>query len=218
MARPQGFTDYTEDKVLRHLLKIASWTAPTNLYVGLHVATQLAAAADPSDDEISVDHEIVEGAKLIVGAGTAGQEVCYAGAVSGEGPYTVGLVDEAGETFALTNGHAIDAYVWFDPADDGSNKIEPSASTYARVLQNAWNNPADASGVLQSTNDGSVAFAAATDAAWGLVTHWFLIDASSGGNVLAIGELSNGTDPTPQQVVLNATLTFPTATLKVKLG
>lgn len=36
-------SDYTENKVLDHALATASWTAPTNVYVGLHTST-------PADD------------------------------------------------------------------------------------------------------------------------------------------------------------------------
>lgn len=217
MARPQGFTNYLEDKILRHVLKIGTYTQPTNLYVGLHIATTLASEAAAAAETISVTHEIVEGAKMILSPG-GGQEIVYAGAVSGIGPYSVALVDEAGDTIALSNTHSSGNKVWFDPADDGSNKLEPSAGTYARVLQNSWTNPADNAGSMQSTSDGSTAFAQATDSAWGLATHFFIADAITGGNVLCIGELTNGSSSTPQDVVLNAQLTFPTGTLKINLG
>lgn len=71
-----------------------------------------------------------------------------------------------------------------DPLDTGAGLAEP-ASNYARVNHNAW----DAAASRASENTGSIAFVEATGS-WGVITHWALMDASSGGNMLAHGDLA----------------------------
>jgi len=74
-----------------------------------------------------------------------------------------------------------------DPGDDGTGLSEPSGNGYARVATSAsdWN--AASGGALDNTN--AIEFAEATGS-WGTLTHFALFDASSGGNLLAHGALT----------------------------
>ena len=72
-----------------------------------------------------------------------------------------------------------------DPLDDGSGLAEPSGGGYARVLWSNWTTPADRA----VSNNGSIVFPKAS-AGWGTITHWFLVDAASGGNIIAQGPLA----------------------------
>jgi len=72
-----------------------------------------------------------------------------------------------------------------DPQDDGSGVSEPSGGGYARqpITFGAASN-------RRVTQDADVEFPQAT-ADWGTVTHWALFDASTGGNMLAYGDLAS---------------------------
>ena len=76
-----------------------------------------------------------------------------------------------------------------DPLEDGAGITEPSGNGYARVATVAgdWNTATLADPSLLD-NANTVTFPQATGA-WGTVTHFFLIDASSGGNILGSGAL-----------------------------
>ena len=72
-----------------------------------------------------------------------------------------------------------------DPLDDGSGLAEPSGGGYARVLWNNWNTAANRG----ASNNGSIVFPKAT-AGWGTISHYFLVDADTGGNIIAQGPLA----------------------------
>jgi hypothetical protein len=74
-----------------------------------------------------------------------------------------------------------------DPGEDGTGLSEPSGNGYARVgtFGADWN--AASGGALDNAN--AIEFAEATGS-WGTVTHFALFDASSGGNLLAHGALT----------------------------
>lgn len=74
-----------------------------------------------------------------------------------------------------------------DPGDDGAGLSEPSGNGYARAATAAsdWN--AASGGALD--NADVIEFPEATGA-WGTVTHFALLDAASGGHLLAHGTLS----------------------------
>ena len=74
-----------------------------------------------------------------------------------------------------------------DPTDDGSGLSEPSGNGYARVQTSAsdWN--AASNGSLD--NAGNITFAQASGN-WGTITHFALFDATTAGNMLAYGVLS----------------------------
>lgn len=67
----------------------------------------------------------------------------------------------------------------------GDITSEISGGGYARQVV-VFNNPTNPGGI--STNNGVVTFPTAT-ASWGTVTHFALMDAATGGNVLIYGEL-----------------------------
>lgn len=71
-----------------------------------------------------------------------------------------------------------------NPGDSGSGITEPSGNAYARTLKNTW----DAAASGASENTGAITFPTATGA-WGTITHSFLSDASTSGNLLVYGAL-----------------------------
>lgn len=73
-----------------------------------------------------------------------------------------------------------------DPGDDGAGLSEPNGNGYARVQMEAadWNM---ATGGLLD-NASVITFNTATGN-WGMLTHFALFDAASGGNMLAHGTL-----------------------------
>ena len=74
-----------------------------------------------------------------------------------------------------------------DPTDDGSGLSEPSGNGYARKQTSAGDWNAASGGALDNSNE--IAFNEATGS-WGTITHFALLDAASGGNMLAHGALS----------------------------
>jgi len=86
-----------------------------------------------------------------------------------------------------------------DPTDAASG-AEVSGGSYARVsiTNNTTNWPNASSG--QKKNGTEILFAAATGA-WGTVTHWALFDASTSGNMLFYGALTNPLAPTSGKIV-----------------
>jgi hypothetical protein len=74
-----------------------------------------------------------------------------------------------------------------DPTDNGSGLSEPTGNGYARVQTSAsdWN--AASNGSLD--NAGNITFAQASSN-WGTITHFALFDATTAGNMLAYGVLS----------------------------
>jgi hypothetical protein len=72
-----------------------------------------------------------------------------------------------------------------DPLDDASGNDEPVGNNYGRIAHASWD--AAASRAIQQT--GAVGFAQASGP-WGLLTHWTLWSAVSGGSMLVHGSLS----------------------------
>lgn len=98
------------------------------------------------------------------------------------------------------------------PADDGTNITEPpGGAAYARVSKtnNLTNWPAAVGGLKE--NGTAVDFAAATGA-WGTVTHFFIADALSGGNILASGVLT-----TPKTIDNGDTASFAIGDIDITL-
>lgn len=99
-----------------------------------------------------------------------------------------------------------------DPGETGSTTGEPSGNGYARVavVNNATNFPAASGGA--KTNGTPIEFPEATGA-WGTITHLFIADAETGGNVLAYSTLNVVKSPTEGDTMyykageLNITLT-----------
>ncbi len=72
-----------------------------------------------------------------------------------------------------------------DPLDDATGIAEPAGGAYARVAHNSW----DVSSSRATENTGTISYPEATGS-WGTVTHFFISDAISGGNMIAHGALS----------------------------
>lgn len=73
------------------------------------------------------------------------------------------------------------------PSADGTGVTEPSSSAgYKRIKLLSISEPAG--GVV--SNSSSITFDEST-ASWGVVTHFVIFDALSGGNLLIFGELSS---------------------------
>lgn len=74
------------------------------------------------------------------------------------------------------------------PATTGATLTEPSGGAYARVLvartSANWATPSNG----QSSNANAIQFPIAT-AAWGTVTHWAYVTASTGGTIICAGRL-----------------------------
>ena len=77
------------------------------------------------------------------------------------------------------------------PTDDASGLAEPSGGGYARVATTGatW----DASSGGATANAAAITFPE-TSGSWGTVTHFFLADAASAGNMLAWGTLDASRD------------------------
>ena len=74
-----------------------------------------------------------------------------------------------------------------DPLDNGSGLTEPSGSGYARVQTAGTDWNAASGGAIDNAN--AITFSEATGN-WGTITHFALMDAASGGNMLVHGVLS----------------------------
>ena len=98
-----------------------------------------------------------------------------------------------------------------DPGETGA-LLELSGDGYARTVV-TFGAPTDAGdGNSQVTNSAAVTFPAAT-ADWGTVTHFSLWDASSAGNCLWKGALTES-----RAIVNTDEARFATGTLVIKLG
>lgn len=98
-----------------------------------------------------------------------------------------------------------------DPLDTGAGLTEPVGNGYARVnfTNNATNWPAASGGA--KSNGTAITFATATGS-WGTVTHVAIMDASSGGNMLAHDDLT-----TSKAITTDDTASFPVGDLDITL-
>lgn len=90
----------------------------------------------------------------------------------------------------------------FSASSTGSSMTEVSGGSYARVAvtANTTNFPAASGGA--KSNGTTFTFATAT-ASWGTVTSFYVVDATSGGNVLYGGDLT-----TPRSIGTGDTASF----------
>lgn len=96
-----------------------------------------------------------------------------------------------------------------DPGDDGTGLSEPTGNGYARMATTGTDWSTASGGALD--NASAIEFAEATGS-WGTVTHFALFDASSGGNLLAHGSLSQS-----KTIASGDTAQFAAGTLDVSL-
>lgn len=128
-----SLSNYAENKWLDHILKTASFTQPTNIYVALSTA---------------------------------------------------------------------------DPTETGGGLTEPVGNGYARVVCNSWAVAASRT----TSNSIAVNFAAASGS-WGTITHYAIMDAVSGGNMIGYGSLS-----TPNSVVNGNVVVFAIGEIDVTVN
>lgn len=74
-----------------------------------------------------------------------------------------------------------------DPLDNGSGLAEPSGNGYARDQTDGTDWNVASGGAIDNAN--AIVFSEATGN-WGTITHFALMDAASGGNLLVHGALS----------------------------
>lgn len=113
-----AFSNYLEEKILKHIFGLGTFTKPSSVYVGLATAT-------------------------------------------------------------------------ISDTTTGTTVTEPSTGAYARVAltNDATNWPAAAGTPTAKKNGDVITFPEAT-ASWGTVTHFFIADAATAGNILIYGQLS----------------------------
>lgn len=97
-----------------------------------------------------------------------------------------------------------------DPGENGSGLVEPSGGSYARVEIGTGNWTAASGGV--KTNAVVVTFPTPSGA-WGTITHVALMDAISGGNLLAscplpLSQIVTGTSIAPSFPIGEITVTL----------
>lgn len=95
------------------------------------------------------------------------------------------VLDQVLRGVAYPGSSTIYAALFLTPTTDSGGGVEVSGGGYARVQVTTFGAPS--SGVISNTSN--VQFPAAT-ANWGLVTHFALYDASTGGNLLYHGPLT----------------------------
>lgn len=98
------------------------------------------------------------------------------------------------------------------PSEAGGNITEPGGFGYARaaVANTAANFP-NTGGDGTKSNGATIEFAQATGD-WGTVSHFFIADAATGGNVLAFGSLG-----TPKTIGNGDTASFGQGSLTITL-
>jgi len=84
-----------------------------------------------------------------------------------------------------------------DPGEDASGLAEPSDSGYARVTTSGSDWDAASGGAI--ANAAAITFPTATGS-WGTITHFALFDATSDGNMLASGALTDSETVTTNQI------------------
>jgi len=95
-----------------------------------------------------------------------------------------------------------------NPGDTGAGLVEPSGNGYSRIVHNAWS--AAINGV--TVNSGSITFPSLTGS-WGTLTHQFLTDATSGGNLLVYSQFSS-----PEAPVSGDALAYDSGDLQITCG
>jgi hypothetical protein len=208
-----SLSNYAENKLLGHVLLGSAFSVPTNLYVGL-------STADPTDDGSGNAEPSGNGYARVnfnTWATAASRATSNSGAITfpqasgnwgtithvtlwdaSTGDFDVNF-NTAGATTYLANkllDHLLkvaaytqpSTYVGLatsNPGDSGSLAGEPSGNGYAREQETNWG----VSGATAS-NQTQLDFGPAAGGAWGTLTHWFIADASSAGNVLIYASLS----------------------------
>ena len=94
-------------------------------------------------------------------------------------------------------------------------EIESSAAKWA-ATNAAGSTTVPSSGTSGTTSNNELLNFGTATASWGTVSHWELWDASSGGNRLFYGAITDGTGvPTPRSITTGDPVSFPISALKI---
>lgn len=166
-----------------------SWPDP--YYYAIHFATTLSAGVSSGGNTITVPvpmgvRDIVtgEGGNLIIEPETVLAEQHVVQSISGSGPYTITLVD------TLTNSHAMDVWVAFDPGPNAEYINEHSGDNYSRatLTNDITSFPDPVDGV---TNSGVQITWAIPSAPWEKATHVVEWDDPTAGDPYDIAVLNS---------------------------
>jgi hypothetical protein len=136
--------------------------------------------------------------------------------MSGMSDYLEGkLIDHIFRTASYTKPTGLWVGLFTAAPTDAGGGTEVTGGNYSRAVVGA---PADAtwaapSGNNGTTNNSNIVTFPVPNASWGLITHWAIFDALSGGNILFYGALAanknvNNGDPAP---------TIPVSSLTVQI-
>ncbi|MFQ5783620.1 MAG: hypothetical protein ACE5H8_02200 [Alphaproteobacteria bacterium] len=180
-----AFSDFLENELLDHVLKGATYTPPTDVYIALHKATTLNAQALAAQAVIVTVDQIanVAGLPVVVDPGGANEEAHTVVSVTGAGPYTVTL----NSNLAVTQ--PLGTKVKFDIDDPVATLLEPSGGAYARLKIDDVTLKFKVAAAGATDNNEDWSFTAAT-ADWGLITAVAVMDALTAGNALFHGNLT----------------------------
>lgn len=180
-----ALSDFLENKLLDHVLKGTSYSPPTDVFVALHLATDLNAQANAAQADIVVNEEIADvvGLAVVVDPGGPNEETRTVASRSGTGPWTITLDSN------LANTHPVGTLVKFDIDDPVATLNEPAGGAYARLQINNVALAFTAAAAGATSNNEEWAFAAAT-ADWGLVTALVIMSLAAAGASLFYGNLT----------------------------
>ncbi len=109
-----------------------------------------------------------------------------------------------------------------DPGVTGSTLTEPSGNNYSRVSVAAstlqWNAPTAAASNGRSIQNTNAIQFAVPSGSWGTISHWFISDNSTGGNIWFRGTVDVGGTPTPQVFSSGADVKFLAGALVITLN
>lgn len=95
-----------------------------------------------------------------------------------------------------------------------------TSSTTAWAATNAdGSTAATSSGTNGTTSNNGVVDFGTAGSAWGTASHWELWDASTGGNRLLYGEITDGAgNPSPRSIASGDPVSFPISALRITWG
>lgn len=124
------------------------------------------------------------------------------------------LIRHLFRTGSFTKPAALHVALFTSAPSDAGGGTEVSGGSYARTAANPadanWSAPAAGNGTTSNVN--TITFPTPT-AAWGIVTHWAIFDAASGGNLLFHGALT-----VAKTVEANDAVTLPPGALAITVA
>jgi len=201
-----SYSNDAEKKLLDHEFKNTAWPQPTDVKIGLHLASELTDDAADGQDVIEMEHQPPVGARISIGMKLGTQEEHVVASVTGSGPYTVTLEED------LANAHTTGEVVGYDPGETTATHHEVSGGSYVRKTHNSWNAAAtNGDGHGEITNNGDMSFAVAS-ADWGRVTHYMKYNDTA---FTRWGRIETaGGDPTYKEIENGDQFIFPSGNCK----